>query len=141
MVRGQIDQAYLNTELWEFLERSAAFAIQFDIRLANGEVAAALEIWSKLTVGERQSRHDRLATAAEHERGDVAFEMWSELAESLISHRSRDAYRLASKALVRTKKLLEKEGRSSQWAEYSTTLRARYRRLPALKEELDRAKL
>jgi hypothetical protein len=137
----ETSRAGLKVELWQHLDKVAAFATEFDIRLGEGQVMAALEIWPRLSRGERQSRNDQLAAAAETCDAEAAILLWSELAESLISHKSRDAYRLAAKALLRAKKLLEKEGRGSEWPPRSAALRTRYPALRALKEELDRAKL
>ena len=135
------ERAELRAQLWRELETRNAFAAQFDIHLAEGEVRAALDLWPQLSTWERQNRHDQLASAAPRCDVETAVALWSALAESLISRKSRDAYRMAAKALVQAKRTLEKAGRGAEWSERGAVLRARYPMLRALKEELDRAKL
>lgn len=134
-------RAAVRTQLWEFLEKRKKHAIQFDITLSENEITAALALWEKLNRSEREPRHNALADAAANAQPNEAFLLWDELAHSLIAQRSRDAYRLAAKALKRGKQVLEKHDLAAQWQEFIADLRAQYPTLRALKEELDRAKL
>lgn len=131
----------LKVKLWKHLQKQSAFVIQFDIHLREGDVASALHIWPKLKPWQQHERQEQLAAAAGASHVDEAFLLWSDFAEALIRQRERSAYRQAANALSLAKKLLEKEGRGAEWAEWGAALRGRYPTLRALKEELDRAKL
>ncbi|HEX8834011.1 MAG TPA: hypothetical protein VF719_07405, partial [Abditibacteriaceae bacterium] len=131
----------LRAELWKYLDTRKAHAIQFDIALDENDAEHALRLWGKLGRFEKEARHENLAAAAENSHPDEAFLLWEELAHSLIARRSRDAYRLAVKALARARRVLAQNGREGEWPAVSTALRERYPTLRALKEELDRSGL
>ena len=138
---AQGEREATRAQLWKYLEKQNAHALQFDIALHEDDVESALQLWEKLNAYEKHSRYESLARAAEENHPDEAFLRCDEWAQSLIAGRSRDAYRLAAKALQRGKKILESSGCQSEWDSYIASLRAQHPKLRALNEELDKAKL
>ncbi len=126
---------------WDVAVSKSDYATQFDVLLQENEVEKALQLWPHLDHWDRNKRHDQLSKAAEKSSVDDGLLLWLQLAESLIAHKSRDAYRMAAKALLRAKKSLEAAGRGTEWPQHAAALRTRYPALRALKEELDKLKL
>ncbi len=60
---------------------------------------------------------------------------------NLLKWRGRENYRVACQYLTSMRKLYQKFGRSDAWTQYIAALRERNRNLPALKDELAKAKL
>lgn len=60
---------------------------------------------------------------------------------NLLKWRGRENYRVACQYLTSMRKLYQKIGRSDAWTQYIAALRERNRNLPALKDELAKAKL
>jgi hypothetical protein len=131
----------LRSQLWAQLEQRGLMELQCEIALKEGHIAQALELWPKLRQDQKFRRHDDIANAAEHAPPDEAFLLWDALVHSLIAQRSRNAYRLAAKALFRIKHVLESASLEHEWTEHLAGIRKQYERFPALQDELKQAKI
>ncbi len=79
--------------------------------------------------------------AAEETRPAVSIEIYKQHAETLIDNRGRENYRMACEYLVDVRKLYERIGHSQIRTSYITALREQNKNLPALKDEMAKAKL
>jgi uncharacterized Zn finger protein len=82
----------------------------------------------------------RVAQAAEATHPRAALEIYRSQAEQAIRGKNRASYVLAAESLGRVQELHRRLGEGI-WQAYVTRLREEHRRLRALKEELDRARL
>lgn len=83
----------------------------------------------------------KVAQASEKHRPDKAIPVYLETVEQLIQGRGRDNYANAAQYLGRVHDLLQGMKRGSEWNKILADLRDRHRNLPALQDELRRAKL
>ena len=58
-----------------------------------------------------------------------------------IEWRGRDNYRIASQYLLSVRRLYQQMGKSNEWAVYIADMRQRNAKLPALRDEMAKAKL
>lgn len=114
-----------------------------DIALDEKDVARALALLPRLEEGEWSYRDYKwsVAQAAEKSYPQEAIALYQQIIEQTISGRSRDHYRQAADDLKRVKKLYDRFGAQAEWEIYLQKLRARYENLPALQDELRRARL
>jgi catechol 2,3-dioxygenase-like lactoylglutathione lyase family enzyme len=83
----------------------------------------------------------KVAQAAVETQPREAILIYQQRAERLIAHRDRKNYQQACTYLVKIRPLYEKLGEREAWTKYIATLRERNRNLPALKDEMAKAKL
>lgn len=83
----------------------------------------------------------KVAQAAEETYPHEAIERYQQRAERLIAQRDRKKYHEACTFLAKMRSVYEKIGESGTWTSYIATLRQQNRNLPALKDELAKAKL
>ena len=83
----------------------------------------------------------QVAEAAEGPRPRAAIEIYVPRAEAWIDLRGRDNYAAAARLLTRVRGLYDKTGERNVWMEYIAALKEKNRRLPALQDELRKAKL
>jgi uncharacterized Zn finger protein len=83
----------------------------------------------------------RLAEAAESTHPDDAIRLYEAEAEKWIDQRKREAYAQAAEYLARIKKLSGNTASPDVWRQIINRIREEYRRLPALMDELNKAKL
>lgn len=131
----------LRSQLWARLEKQGSIELLCEIALKEGHIAQVLELWPKLRQDQKFRRHDDVFNAAEHAQPDEAFLLWDVLVHSLIAQRSRNAYRLAAKALLHCKQVLEMASLEKEWVEHLANIRKQYERFPALQDELKQAKI
>jgi len=141
----------VRTELLAYLQKSRNIKAQIEIALDEGQVKQALD----LLFAEKQTGNKRngpfggdtfdvgteVAQAAEENYPQEAIEIYQAYVATLIEWRGRENYQIACQYLTDVRKLYQKIRRSDLWSEYITTLREQNRNLPALKDELAKAKL
>lgn len=76
----------------------------------------------------------------EHGDPHAALALYKELAERAIEEKNRSAYQTAAQFLKRMNELHGRLHTDAEWDVYIGALRARYARLPALQDELRKAK-
>lgn len=114
-----------------------------DIYLEEGEIDLALK-----SVMERKPGFPygvdqliRVAQSASETHPHAALDIYRQQVESLIENRGRDNYQRACEHLTRVRDLYRQLSQEPAWTDFIAQLRERYRRLPALKEELSNAGL
>ena len=95
--------------------------------------------WMYARVG--RSLRMRVARAAEETRPREAIRLYTEAIERLIAARGRGNYIEAAQHLVRVRDLYHRLGEPGTWQTLIADLREQNRRLPALKDELNKAGL
>ncbi|HLF03122.1 MAG TPA: hypothetical protein VI547_14160, partial [Anaerolineales bacterium] len=81
------------------------------------------------------------AKASEKHRPAQAIAVYLETAERLIGQKSRQNYAEAARYLRRARDLFTASKRAAEWQTFIADLRERHRGLPALQDELNKAKL
>jgi uncharacterized Zn finger protein len=120
------------------LESSGQWDLLIEIALEEGDVSRALALPPHQLWG----RHDlQVARAAETDHPQAAIEIYSQLVDRLIAARGRGNYQGVASILQRVKGLYTRLGATAEWERFFTGLRAQHARLPALKDELDKAGL
>jgi uncharacterized Zn finger protein len=111
--------------------------------------------WLSLLLAQKQTENSRngpygadnfnvgieVAKAAEESHPQEAIEIYQAYVETCIEWRGRENYHLACQYLLSIRKLYQKIGKSNEWTTYITDLRESNARLPALKDEMAKAKL
>ena len=125
--------------------------MRIEIALDEGEVELALQ----LLQAERQTEDPRIgpygsdnfnvgiqvAKAAEESHPQESIEIYQAYVEMRIEWRGRENYQVACQYLTSIRRLYQKLGKSDTWTRYIVALREQHRNLPALKDELAKAKL
>jgi len=125
------------------LERKGQIGALIEIALDEKDVARALALapcaeesgWLY-----RDYKWD-VARVAEKSFPREAIALYQQVVERTISGRTRDHYRQAADELKRVKKLYDRIGAQAEWDNYLQKLRAQYENLPALQDELRKARL
>jgi uncharacterized Zn finger protein len=118
-----------------------------EIYLEEGQVDRALESLEKIGMSRwgwtwaSTPLRIRVAQAAEEDRPREAIRLYMEAVERLIAARGRASYAEAAGYLVRVRELYQRLGEGETWQALITNLREQNRRLPALKDELNKAGL
>jgi hypothetical protein len=115
-----------------------------EVHLEEGEIDRALETLGQVLAtrwGRGGDLAIRVAQATEETRPRAALQLYVQEAESLIHARGRGNYATATTYLVRVRALYHQMGEPGAWEGYIARLKEDNRRLRALKEELDKAKL
>jgi len=135
----------LRPQLMERIEKDRQYALLTEIHLLEEEIDAALKTvshssdWSGAWAGYSLSL--RVAKAAEETRPHESIALYVEAADRLIKARDRRNYAQAAEYLVRVREVYLHMGEEKTWQGFISDLREKNRRLPALKEELNRAGL
>jgi hypothetical protein len=118
---------------------------------ANGFVDALLEdaepglAWAAALAAPRDALGSdvwlRLAEFRERDRPADALAVYQRIADEVLEHADRRAYRSAARILQRGRTAAQTAGELDAFAEYLTTMRERYRRRPTLIAILDEAGL
>ncbi|MGB7923523.1 MAG: DUF6880 family protein [Pyrinomonadaceae bacterium] len=124
------------------LEREKKIGALIEIALAEKDVARALELLPRVERqwGWRAYRWE-VAQAAEKSHPQAAIALYREMTERAIGERQRSSYQTAAEHLKRVKTLYERLGAQSDWAAYLQALRTQYANLPALQDEMRKARL
>jgi uncharacterized Zn finger protein len=123
------------------LEREKKMDALVEIALDEGDVARALELLPRVERHGWQDYRHEVAEAAEKEHPREALALYQEMAESAIGERQRSSYQKAVQHLKRAKALYKRLGGQEDWDAHLRDLRARYANLPALQDELRKARL
>ena len=141
----------VRSEIMAYVQQSHITALQIEIALDEGQVDLALQL---LQAG-RQTENPGLgpygsdnlnvgievAKAAEESHPQESIEIYQAYVEMRIEWRGRENYQVACQYLISIRRLYQKLGQSDTWTRYIATLREQHRNLPALKDELAKAKL
>jgi hypothetical protein len=141
----------VRAETMAYVQQSHDTSLQIEIALDEGQVELALQ----LLQAERQTEDLRkgpygsnnfdvgieVAKAAEESHPQESIEIYQAHVETLIEWRGRENYQVACQYLTSVRRLYQKLGRSDVWTTYIAALREQHRNLPALRDELAKAKL
>jgi hypothetical protein len=130
-----------DAEALKALEGSKRFGPLTEIALHEGDVPRALELLPRMQPWEQRQHQWRVAQAAEKSHPREALALYNELVEDAIRGRDRQAYQQAAQYLKRMKTVYKALEAQSEWAAYLQSLRAQYRHLPALQDEMRQAHL
>lgn len=141
----------VQSEVMAYLKQSRDIALQIKIALDEGQVELALS----LLLAQKQTENSRsgpygadnfnvgieVAKAAEESHPQEAIGIYQRYVETRIEWRGRENYRIVCQYLTIVRRLYQKIGRNDEWTKYIAALREQNRNLPALKDELAKAKL
>jgi hypothetical protein len=141
----------VQSEVMADVKQSRDTALQIKIALDEGQVELALS----LLVAQKQTENSHsgpygadnfnvgieVAKAVEESHPQEAIEIYQAYVETRIEWRGRENYQIACQYLTSIRRLYQKLGKSDVWNRYIATLREQHRNLPALKDELAKAKL
>jgi len=82
-----------------------------------------------------------VAKVVEKERPEEAIDLYLEAVEKVISQQGRENYKTAASYLKRIRDLFTALNQKDEWVQAIAAVRERHKNKPALKEELNRAKL
>ncbi len=141
----------VRSELLAYVKQSRKTDVEIEIALDEGQVHLALELLNagKQTKDPRNGPYGstnlnvgiEVAKAAEENYPQEAIEIYQAYVEMRIEWRGRENYHTACQYLLSIRRLYQKTGKSNEWAVYIADLRERNARLPALKDEMDKARL
>jgi uncharacterized Zn finger protein len=123
------------------LERARRFDALVEIALHEGDVARALELLPQATGWGATHLRMNVAEAAEKDLPHEAVRLYLERVEQEIAGRSRGSYSVAASTLKKVKPLFIKLHDQTAWTEYIKFLRESHKNLPALQDELRKARL
>ncbi|MEJ7617947.1 MAG: SWIM zinc finger family protein [Pyrinomonadaceae bacterium] len=123
------------------LERKKAVSPLIEIALHEGDVARALSLLPRVERGAWRDYKREVAQAAEKKHPEAALVLYQEMAERAIGERQRRSYEAAAQHLKRVKAMYERLNTQAAWDAYLQGLRSRYAHLPALQDEMRKARL
>jgi heme oxygenase len=141
----------VQSEVMAYVKQSRDFALQIKIALDEGQVELALA----LLLAQKQTENSRsgpygadnfdvgieVAKAVEESHPQEAIDIYQAYVETYIEWRGRENYHIACQYLTSVRRLYQKIDKSNEWTAYIADLRERNARLPALKDEMAKAKL
>jgi hypothetical protein len=141
----------VRSELLAYVKQSRKTDVEIEIALDEGHIDLALEL---LKAGEQTKDlmngpygstnlnvGIEVAKAGEENYPQEAIEIYQRYVEMRIEWRGRENYHTACQYLLSIRTLYQKIGKSNEWTTYIADLRERNARLPALKDEMAKAKL
>ena len=140
----------IQAQVLDQLSAENQFALLIEIYLDEERIDDALRELRTLEQSKRSgpfsfyipsSLSMKVARAAEAERPEAAIDIYLTEARHLIARRGRGNYSEAARHLVRVKDILQGMDQQKRWNALITQIREDNRRLPALKDELNRAGL
>ncbi len=141
----------VRSELLAHVKQSRKTDVEIEIALDEGQVHLALELLKagKQTKDPRNGPYGsnnlnvgiEVAKASEENYPQEAIEIYQAYVEMRIEWRGRENYHTACQYLLSIRRLYQKVGKSNEWTTYIADLRERNARLPALKDEMTKAKL
>jgi len=124
------------------LDKKRDFDFLINLYLYEKEVGEALATLDKLP--QRWGDHElhiEVAQAAKKEYPLEAIRLFKAQAERFIDHRNRDSYSQAALCLREIRDVYRELKETLSWEKLITDIRERYKRLPALQDELNQLKL
>jgi uncharacterized Zn finger protein len=141
----------IRPDLLTFLKEGHNTHLQIEIALNEGQIELALELLQSVrqTKEPRNGPYDAgsfdvgLAVAKAAEKGypQEAIEIYQAYVETRIQWRGRENYATASQYLITIRKLYQAMGKKDVWQTYVMDLRQKNSKLPALRDEMAKAKL
>lgn len=141
----------VRAELLAYVQQARLTNVEMEIALDEGRVDLALELLEagKQTKDIRNGPYGsanfdvglEVAQAAEETYPQRAIEIYQRYVDMRIEWRGRENYRIASQYLLSIRRLYQKMGKGSEWKGYIADLRQRNAKLPALRDEIAKAKL
>lgn len=141
----------VRSELLAYVKQSHKTDVEIEIALDEGHIDLALELLKagKQTKDPRSGPYGstnfnvgiEVAKAAEENYPQEAIEIYQRYVDMRIEWRGRENYQVACQYLTSIRRLYQKLGKSDTWTRYIAALREQHRNLPALKDELAKAKL
>lgn len=141
----------VRSELLAYVKQAHLTNVEIEIALDEGRIDLALELLEagKQTKDPRSGPYGsanfnvgiEVAKAAEENYPQRAIEIYQRYVDMRIEWRGRDNYRTACEYLRSIRRLYQKMGKSNEWAAYIADLRERNAKLPALRDEMAKAKL
>lgn len=124
------------------LENKKDFDFLINLYLLEKEVGNALATLEKLPPrwGDH-ALHLEVAQAAKKQYPHEALQLFSKEAERFIDYRNRDAYSQAAQCLREIREICRQLNDIPTWNKLIAEIRERYRKLPALQDELNQLKL
>lgn len=123
------------------LEEAGEFAVLADIHLSDRRVDLAVDALRRAGEGAPEGLARAVARAAEAEMPREAIRLHVERVRRLIAERGRANYAEAARLLRRVRRLYRRIGATDEWSALIASLREEHRRLRALAEELEAARL
>jgi uncharacterized Zn finger protein len=141
----------VRAELLSYVRQARRTSVEIEISLDEGRIDLALELLEaqKQITDPRNGPYGsgnfdvgiEVAKAAEENYPRRAIEIYQRYVGMLIEWRGRDNYRTASQHLLSIRRLYQQMGKSNEWATYVEDFRQRNANLPALRDEMAKAKL
>ena len=141
----------VRSELLAYVKQLRKTDVEIEIALDEDHIDLALEL---LKAGEQTkdlkngpygstnlNAGIEVAKAAEENYPQEAIEIYQRYVDMRIEWRGRENYHTACQYLLSIRKLYQKIGKSNEWTTYIADLREHNARLPALKDEMAKAKL
>jgi uncharacterized Zn finger protein len=133
----------LRPQIIRDLKTGQNFDVLTRVYLHDGEYALA---WDTLSKVKRNNYYGRLlelevADAARHATPERAIPVFVKYARQYIDSRGRDNYQQAASLLAKVQQAYDQLDEIETWETLIAELREEYKRLPALKDELKKARL
>lgn len=131
----------LRFSLLNNLETKNQLGLLIEIALHEQDIERALELAANIK-GYNDIRYkEKVAEAAKKTHPQEVIALYQQLAHKSISEKNRKAYQVAAQYLQQAKAVYESQNADSDWETYIKGLRSQYPNLPALQDELRKAKL
>ena len=132
----------LRAQIIAELEKKKDFDFLINLYLVDKEMGKALAALEKpQPAGEDHYLSIEVAQAAKKEYPQEAIGIFTKEAERLIAYRNRDSYSQAASCLRETRGVYRQLNETQSWQTLIADIRERYKKLPALQDELDRLRL
>jgi uncharacterized Zn finger protein len=139
----------LRPEIIAWLKRKRYYPVLIRASLHDQDWDAAWETFEKHGTPPRGSREVwaylhldfEIAQRSHVARPQQAIPVYIKYARAEINHRNRDSYRTAAQHLGVVRKLYRQTSNESAWNDLIGSIRAEFKQLPALKDELNKAGL
>lgn len=141
----------VRAELLTYLQQTKNIGLQIEVALDEERVEDALTL---LKSGRKEGSASsspfgsvsfdvglQVAKAAEKNYPDDAIEIYALYVETYIAWRNRSSYQKACQNLLSIRNVYQRMHQEAKWKSYIAHLREQYRRLPALQDEMNKAKL
>lgn len=132
----------IQPQVVEVLESKKYTTLLIDIALDEQDLNAALIYLKRLpTLGSNYVYWQKVAKAAEKTHPQTAIGLYQQMVAGYIAQKGRSAYQSAVPLLKEIQSLFIASGNSSDWSHYINQIYSQHKNLPALQDELRRAKL
>jgi hypothetical protein len=131
----------VESQLLKDLEPTQHQAVLIEIALDEQDLDRALALLPKLTGWGVSIYLSRVAQAAEKPRPQTAIDLYQRMVAEYIAQKSRSSYQSAVQILKQVQPLYNALNNRVGWTAYLENLRTQFKYLPALQDELRKAKL